>query len=280
MDQLVSTEWLAAELGAPDLAVIDATKFLDGYGRDPRAEYEAEHIPGSVFLDLDELNDKTPGAPHKLPPEHKFASRMQSLGIRDGQRIVVYDNSPLRSAARAWWLLKAYGAHYVAILDGGLPKWKAEGRALESGRPQVRHGHFTPFLDDKVVVDKAAVRALSEAGSEQVVDARSASRFAGEEPEPRAELAAGHIPGARNLPQGALFNEDGTYKQGEALEAAFAKAGVNLDRPMVITCGSGVTATAAIFASQLLGRKGARLYDGSWTDWGSDPDTPKATGPA
>jgi thiosulfate/3-mercaptopyruvate sulfurtransferase len=193
---------------------------------------------------------------------------------------VVYDNSPLRSAARAWWLLKAYGAHYVSILDGGLPKWKAEGRSLENGRPQVRHGHFTPFLDDKVVVDKAAVRALSEAGSEQIVDARSASRFAGEEPEPRAELAAGHIPGARNLPQGALFNEDGTYKQGEALEAAFAKAGVDLDQPMVMTCGSGVTATAAIFASQLLGRKGARLYDGSWTDWGADPDTPKATGPA
>ena len=280
MDSLVSTEWLAAELGAPDLAVIDATKFLDGYDRNARDEYEAGHIPGAVFLDLDELADKTPGAPHRLPPEHKFASRMQSLGIRDGQRIVVYDNSPLRSAARAWWLLKTFGAHYVAILDGGLAKWKAEGRDLETGKPQVRHGHFTPLFDDKAVVDKGAVRALSEAGSEQIVDARSASRFIGEEPESRAGLTPGHIPGARNLPQGSLFNADGTWKRDEALCSAFDAAGVDPAQPMVTTCGSGTTATALIFGAHLLGHNAARLYDGSWADWGSDPDTPKATGPA
>ncbi|HEX8444705.1 MAG TPA: 3-mercaptopyruvate sulfurtransferase [Allosphingosinicella sp.] len=280
MDSLVTTDWLANELGAPDLAVVDATKFLDGTGRDPKAEYEDGHILGAVFLDLDELADKTPGAPHKLPPEHKFASRMQTLGIRDGMRIVVYDNSPLRSATRAWWLLKSFAAHHVSVLDGGLAKWKAEGRPLEAGRPQVRHGHFTPMLDPAALVDKAAVRAIVEAGGEQLVDARSAARFAGTDGDPRPGIAAGHIPGSRNLPQGQLFSEDGTWKRGDALRAAFEQAGVDLDRPMVTTCGSGVTATALIFGAHLLGRDGVRLYDGSWADWGSDPDTPKATGPA
>jgi thiosulfate/3-mercaptopyruvate sulfurtransferase len=280
MEALVTTEWLAGELGAPDLAVVDATKFLDGSGRDARAEYEAGHIPGAVFLDLEELADKTPGAPHKLPPEHKFASRMQSLGIRDGMRIVVYDNSPLRSATRAWWLLKTFGAHYVSVLDGGLAKWTAEGRPLETGKPQVRHGHFTPTFEPAAVVDKRAVAAMVEAGGEQLVDARPATRFAGTEADPRPGMAAGHIPGSRNLPQGQLFNEDGTWKRGEALRAAFEQAGVDLDRAMVTTCGSGVTATALIFGAHLLGKDGVRLYDGSWADWGSDPDTPKATGPA
>jgi thiosulfate/3-mercaptopyruvate sulfurtransferase len=280
MEALVTTEWLAGELGAPDLAVVDATKFLDGSGRDARAEYEAGHIPGAVFLDLEELADKTPGAPHKLPPEHKFASRMQSLGMRDGMRIVVYDNSPLRSATRAWWLLKTFGAHYVSVLDGGLAKWTAEGRPLATGKPQVRHGHFTPMFEPAAVVDKRAVAALIEAGGEQLVDARPAARFAGTEADPRPGMAAGHIPGSRNLPQGQLFNADGTWKRGEALRAAFEQAGVDLDRPMVTTCGSGVTATALIFGAHLLGKNGVRLYDGSWADWGSDPDTPKATGPA
>src|SRR5918998_540293 len=157
MDSLVSTEWLAGELGAPDLRVIDATLFMPGSGRDARAEYEAEHVPGAVFLDLEEVVDSTNPAPHMLPPEPKFASRMQTLGLRDGSRFVVYDNSPIRSAARAWWMLKTFGAHYVAILDGGLQKWKAEGRPLESGRPHVRHGHFTPLFDAGAVADKAYV---------------------------------------------------------------------------------------------------------------------------
>jgi thiosulfate/3-mercaptopyruvate sulfurtransferase len=198
VDDLVSTEWLAGELGAPDLAIVDTTKFLDGTGRDARAEYEAGHIPGAVFLDLAELADKTPGLPHRLPPSHKFASRMQSLGIRDGQRIVVYDNSPLHSAARAWWLFRTFGAHYVAILDGGLAKWTGEGRPIETGRPQVRHGHFTPLFDDRAVVDKQIVAGLS---GEELVDARPAARFRGEEEDPRAGMASGHIPGSRNLPQ-------------------------------------------------------------------------------
>jgi len=277
MEDLVSTEQLAAELGGPNLAIVDATKFLDGTGRNARAEYEAEHIPGAVFLDLADLTEKGPGLPHKLPPAHKFASRMQSLGIRDGQRIVIYDNSPLHSAARAWWLLKTFGAHYVSILDGGLKKWKAEGRPTESGRPQVRHGHFTPLFDDKALVDKQFVAALE---GEVLVDARPAIRFRGEEEDPRAGLASGHIPGSRNLPQTELFNPDGTWKRGEELRAAFEAAGVDLDRPMVTTCGSGVTAAVLVFGAYLLGKRDVRLYDGSWSEWGADPDTPKATGSA
>jgi thiosulfate/3-mercaptopyruvate sulfurtransferase len=277
MDSLVSTEWLAAELGAPDLAIVDATKFLGGSGREARAEYEQGHIPGAVFLDLEELADKTPGAPHKLPPEHKFASRMQSLGIRDGQRIVVYDHSPLRSAARAWWLLKTFGAHHVAILDGGLAKWKAEGRPIESGKPQVRHGHFTPMFEKEAVVDKQTVAALA---GEELVDARPAARFRGDEADPRGNIAAGHVPGSKNLPQTELFNPDGTWKRGDAIRAAFAAAGVDLDKPMVTTCGSGVTAAILLFGAHLLGKSDVRLYDGSWADWAADPDTPKATGPA
>lgn len=280
MDELVTTEWLAGELGSPDLAVVDATKFLEGSGRDARAEYEAEHIPGAVFLDLAELADTTPGAPHKLPPEHKMASRMQSLGIRDGQRIVIYDNTPLHSAARAWWLLKTFGAHYVAILDGGLAKWKAEGRPTESGRPQVRHGHFTPLFDRAAVVDKGTVSQLLDTGDHMLVDARPAARFRGEEEDPRPGIASGHIPGSRNLPQTELFNPDGTWKRGEALRAAFGAAGVDLDKPMVTTCGTGITAAVLLFGARLLGKRDVRLYDGSWTDWGSDPATPKAVGAA
>src|SRR5687767_10387856 len=208
MESLVTTEWLERELGAADLRVIDATLFLPGDPRDARAEYEAEHIPGAVFLDLEEMSDTSNPVPHMVPPEPRFASRMASLGLRDGQRFVVYDNSPLHSSARAWWMLKSFGAHYVAILDGGLGKWKSEGRALESGRPSVRHGHFSPSFDAGAVVDKAAVAALLGDGSHEIVDARGAARFAGEEPEPRPGMESGHIPGSRNLPQGSLFNPD------------------------------------------------------------------------
>lgn len=280
MDSLVTTQWLAAELGAPDLRVIDATMFLPGTGRDARAEYEAEHIPGAVFMDLDEIVDTDNPAPHMFPPEHKFASRMQSLGLGDGQRFVVYDNSPLHSSARAWWMLKSFGAHYVAILDGGLAKWKAEGRALESGKPQVRHGHFTAFLDGDAIADKAFVSEILGSGEHQIVDARSAARFAGEEQEPRPGLAAGHIPGSRNLPQTSFFNADNSWKREDALRAAFDAAGVDLSKPMVATCGSGVTAAVILFGAHLLGKRDMKLYDGSWSEWGADPALPKAKGPA
>jgi thiosulfate/3-mercaptopyruvate sulfurtransferase len=278
MDSLVSTEWLAAELGAPDLKVIDATIFLASHGRDARAEFEAEHIPGAVFMDLDEIVDSDNPAPHMLPPEYKFASRMQSLGLGDGQRFVVYDNTPLHSAARAWWMLRVYGAHYVAILDGGLPKWKAEERPLESGKPRVRHAHFTASLDGNAVADKAFVSSILGSGEHQIADARSAARFAGEEAEPRAGLASGHIPGSRSLPQSELFNADNSFKQGEALRAAFAAAGIDLSKPLVTTCGSGVTAAVLLFGAHLLGKDDVKLYDGSWSEWGADPALPKEVG--
>jgi len=278
MESLVSTEWLQAELGAPDLRVIDATMFLPDSGRDARAEYEAGHIPGAVFLDFREVADAASPFPNMLPAEHKFASRMQSLGLRDGSRFVVYDNSPLHSAARAWWMLRTFGAHYIAILDGGLQKWKAEGRPLESGRPEVRHGHFTPLFDPNAVADKDAVGRLVDEGGAEIVDARDAGRFAGEVDDPRPGMASGHIPGSRNLPQGQLFNADNSWKRGDDLRRAFESAGVDLSKPMVTTCNSGVTAAVLLFGAHLLGKEDVRLYDGSWSEWGADPATPKATG--
>jgi thiosulfate/3-mercaptopyruvate sulfurtransferase len=278
MDTLVSTDWLAAELSAPDLKVIDATIFLPGVGRDARGEYEAERIPGAVFMDLDEIVDPASALPHMLPPQAKFASRMQSLGLGDGNRFVVYDNSPLHSSARAWWMLRTFGAHYVGVLDGGLAKWKAEGRPVESGRPQVRHGHFTPLFDRDAVADKDYVSGVVHSSEHEIVDARPASRFCGEEAEPRPGVEPGHIPGSKNLPQSELFAADGTWKKDEELRAAFDAAGVDLNRPMVTTCGSGVTAAVLLFGAHLLGKEDVKLYDGSWSEWGADPALPKAQG--
>lgn len=279
MDSLVSTEWLAGELGAADLRIVDASLYLPDHHRDGRAEYEAAHIPGAIFLDLDEVRDLDSALPFTLPSAEKFASRMQSLGLGDGSRIVLYDDSPLSSAARAWWMFRHFGAHDVAILDGGIAKWKAEGRETESGKPTNRHRHFTVWRDDAGLAGKGDVAAALDAGG-QVVDARTAGRFAGEEPEPRPGVTPGHMPGAINLPHARLFNEDGTWKQGEALSAAFRDAGVDPAKPMITTCGSGVTAGPLAFGAHLLGNTDVRLYDGSWAEWGSDPATPKATGAA
>jgi thiosulfate/3-mercaptopyruvate sulfurtransferase len=280
MELLVTTEWLARELGASDLRVVDATWFLPDAGRNPAAEYEGGHIPGAVFMDLAEIADTGTTLPNMLPSPEKFASRMQSLGLGDGSRIVVYDDSPYKSAARAWWMLTLFGAHDVAILDGSLAKWKAEGRALETGKPALRHRHFTVWKDDSGVRSKADMLANLHSKDAEIVDARGAARFTGEEAEPRADMGSGHIPGSRNLPYAQLFNADGTWKQGEILKAAFAEAGVDLNRPMVTTCGSGMTAAIVLFGARLLGKKDVALYDGSWSEWGLDPDTPKATGAA
>jgi thiosulfate/3-mercaptopyruvate sulfurtransferase len=279
MDSLVTTEWLAGELGANDLRIVDATYFA-GFGtRDAAAEYAAGHIPGAVFMDLGEIADTSSDLPAMLPPPEKFASRMQSLGLGDGSRIVLYDNSPYHTAARAWFMLRTFGAHDVAILDGGLEKWRAEGREIATGKEQVRHRHFTVWADDKGVRTKDQMKANLDSKTEQVLDARSAARFTGEEPDPRPATHAGHIPGSKNLPVGQLFNEDGTYKTGDALKATFEGAGIDLAKPLVTTCGSGITASVLAFGAHLLGSNAA-VYDGSWSEWGAASDTPKATGAA
>ncbi len=280
MNPLVSTEWLANEIGATDLRVVDATWAMPDSGVDARAEYEAGHIPTAVFMDLADLVDAANPVPNMAPPPEKFASRMQTLGLGDGSRIVLYDNSPIKSAARAWWLLKLFGAHDVALLDGGLAKWKAEGRVLEMGKTTLRHRHFTVWHDARAVRDKAQIRANLDSSAELLADARGPERFTGAERDPRPGLAPGHIPGSRNLPFGQLFAADGTWKTGDALAAAFADAGVALDGPLVATCGSGMTACVIAFGAHLLGKEDVAVYDGSWAEWGMDPATPKATGAA
>lgn len=278
MDSLVSTEWLSAELGASDLRVVDASWHMDA--RDAAAEYDEQHIPGAVFMDLGGLADSTSDLPMMLPQAEKFASRMQSLGLGDGSRIVLYDSSDLKTSARAWWMLRLFGAHEIAILDGGLPKWKAEGRDLLSGKEALRHRHFTVWKDEAHIRTKEQMLGLIDAKSEQIVDARGTGRFEGREAEPRLGVNPGHIPGSRNLPMNNLFNADGTWKTGDALRAAFTAAGVDVDQPIAATCGSGVTATTIAFGAHLLGNDKVAVYDGSWSEWGADKDTPKAIGPA
>lgn len=277
MELLVTTDWLANELGASDLRIVDATKFMPDAGRNPAAEYEAGHIPGAVFMDLGDLTDTGNPVENMLPPPEKFASRMQSLGLGDGSRIVLYDDSPLKSATRAWWMLTIFGAHEVAILDGGIAKWKTEGRPLETGKEALRHRHFTVWKDDKDVRSKADMLANLHSKDEQVVDARPAGRFSGAEEDPRPGIASGHIPGSVNIPHGTFFNADGTWKSPDEVKAIFDEAGVDLDKPVVTTCGSGMTAAVVSFAAALAGGEKLALYDGSWSEWGADADTPKAT---
>lgn len=274
MDDLVSTQWLSDQLGDADLVIVDSTLFMPGSGRDGRAEYLAAHIPGARFLDIEALSDHKQAPPHMLPRANEFGTAMEALGVGRDEPIIVYDNSPLRSAARGWFMLRHFGASRVAILDGGLQKWRAEGRPVESGEPAPRAARFDAEEQAAEVVAKAEVLA----GVGQLLDARGAARFAGSEPDPRPGVAPGHIPGSRNLPFASLYAEDGTFRSPDEIAALFAAAGANPEAPFVASCGSGVTATSLIFAAHLLGNRDTRLYDGSWSEWGADPATPKAQG--
>ncbi len=277
MDDLVTTDWLARNIGAPDLAIVDCSFFMPADRRDPAAEFADAHIPGARFLDIGLVADRTHDAPHMLPTTSDFGSAMVELGVGRDDRIVVYDNSPLRTAARGWFMMRHFGAERVAILDGGFQKWRSEGRPVERGPATERKSRFDAIAKSDAIVDKAEVVAQRDL---PVVDARGASRFDGTEPDPRPGIAPGHIPGARNLPYAALYRDDGTLKSDDALRSAFDAAGVDPTQPFIATCGSGVTANSLIFAARRLGGRGAKLYDGSWSDYGADPSTPKETGPA
>lgn len=278
MDSLVSTEWLANEIGASDLRIVDATSHLPDAGRDAAAEYQSGHIPGAVFMNLAGLIDAASPIENTMPSAEHFASRMQSLGLGDGSRIVLYDDSAVKTSARAWFMLRRFGANTVALLDGGLAKWKAEGRPLAQGTETLRRRHFTTWSDDRRLRSRGQVEANIASRTEQLLDARGAARFTGAQADPRAGIAAGHIPGSLNLPYGELFNADGTWKDKAALRAAFEQAGIDLSKPVVTTCGSGITACVLLFGMHLLGKEDAALYDGSWTEWGADPATPKSIG--
>jgi thiosulfate/3-mercaptopyruvate sulfurtransferase len=276
MDLLVSTQWLAEHFGDPDLVVVDASWHMPAIGRSGHEEYLAAHIPGARFLDIDELSDHANPAPHMLPGAARFGEAMERLGVGRDDRVVVYDNSPLRSAARGWFMLRHFGADQVAILDGGLQKWLAEGRPLDSGEPRRRDASFGAMQRDEIVTRQQLLSGVDA----PLLDARGKARFEGRDPEPRPGLASGHIPGSRNLPFAALYAEDGRFKPAAELRRLFAEAGIDPSQPFVASCGSGVTASALLFAAYLLGNEGARLYDGSWSEWGADPATPKAVGPA
>ncbi len=279
MDMLITTEELDAALGSEGLLIIDATYFALDPARDARAEYEAGHIPTAVHLDLKHLTDDDHALPGMLPPADKFEGWMRALGLNDDSMVVLYDNAPHRTSARAWWMLRMFGVRQVAILDGGLYKWVSEGRPIVGGPEEVEPGRFNAVPLAGAVRDLGTMQANLASGTEQVVDARGAKRFTGEEADPRG-LADGHIPGSLNLPYDRLLEDDGSFKTGAALQAAFDAAGVDLTRPLVTTCGSGVTASVLLFGAALLGKSDLALYDGSWSEWGALPETPKATGAA
>ena len=274
---LVSTDWLAEHLNAPDVRVADASWYLPQAGRDAKREYESAHIPRAVFFDIDDLSDEKSPYPHMLAPAPKFASRMRKLGLGDGNLIVVYDGAGIYSAARAWWMLRAMGHEDVVVLDGGFPKWKAEHRPIEDMAPAPYPRHFTPRANNALLRTFDQVKTNIAGKAEQVVDARGAPRFLAKEPEPRAGVRGGHIPGSVNTPYTEFTNQNGTLKSPGELAKIFAARGIDPVKPVVTTCGSGVTASIALLALAVLGAKKTALYDGSWSEWGSRADAPIET---
>jgi thiosulfate/3-mercaptopyruvate sulfurtransferase len=277
-DPLVSTAWLQDHLSAPDVRIVDGSWHLPTENRDARAEYRQAHIPGAVFFDIDEICDEQNPLPHMLPHPVKFSSRMRKLGLGDGSRIVVYDTKGLFSAARVWWMLRVMGHQDVVVLDGGLPKWIAERRPIEDLPPPPRERHFTVRFDSALIRSLEDVQRDVETGKEQIVDARPAARFEGRSPEPRPGVRSGHIPGARNLPWETLLGPDGSLLPSEKLAERFKAAGVDPAKPVVATCGSGVSAAILALALARLGRWRTPVYDGSWAEWGSREELPLATG--
>ena len=280
-EALVDTEWLAAHLDDPHIRIVDSSFKLPGIAPTAREDYDRGHIPGAVFFDIDEIAEPGTSLPHMIPSPELFARKMEQLGIGDDDRVIVYDSAGLSSAGRAWWMLRLFGHHNVALLDGGLPKWKAEGRPLETAVPNPPRRRFSARFDPALVRDKQALLGNLSAQREQVLDARAAGRFEGNVEETRPGLRRGHIPGSRNLPYDRVTDpQTRRLRDAEALSGLFRDAGVALDRPIVTSCGSGVTACALAFALHLIGHPGAAVYDGSWSEWGLPGDTPVETGPA
>ena len=275
MEPVVSTEWLAAHLGEPDLRVIDATWYLPHLKRDARAEFAAAHVPGAVYFGIDEIADPSSPLPHMLPSAERFARLVGTLGIVDGDRVVAYGGRNMIASARAWWMFRVFGHDRVIVLDGGFPTWRAEGRAVEAGTPTPAPRLFTARLRPELVRDLKQVSENVETRREQVLDARSHGRFVGSEPEPRAGLRAGHIPGSLNLPYDQLFpTRDGTLPPGDVLRRAFEESGVDLRKPVLTTCGSGVSAAVLALGLYVLGCTDVPVYDGSWTEWAGREETP------
>ena len=276
---LVETEWLAERLSAPDLVVLDATWHFAGDNRNAYQEYLDERIPGALYFDIDEIADTDSNLPHMLPSPKKFSSRMRKMGIGDGVRVIAYDTYGMFSAARVWWMFRVMGVEDVAVLNGGLPKWKSEGLPLEDGPPTQRsERHFTARRNVELVRERSDIEDIVKNSSAMLIDARAPERFGGSAPEPREGMRSGHIPGSLNIHYEALLNEDGTVKSEAQLRAIFEAAGVEFGKPLVATCGSGVTAGILALALAIIGHKRTAVYDGSWSEWGADPALPMETG--